>query len=588
MARRESGVLEIRTAALPHRTSVANPIDRTARHRASWRVWFIYVHRWLGIACGLLFVAWFASGIVMMYHRMPTVTVAERLAHAELLDVERLRLTPAEAATAAGARSAAGIVLGMLEGRPVYRLGRSHPSVVFADDGSPLGEVGPERAMAVAMKWSSGVGTPSYDRLLGRSDQWTLQNPSRTHLPLHRVRLGDPDGTVVYISTRTGEVVMQTTRSERFWGYLGPVTHWLYLPMLRRHGPIWTWVILVTSGVGCVMCLSGLVVGLFQWSPSARYRRRRGGTRTPYSGLLWWHHYTGLAFGVLAFTWTFSGLLSMGPFAWSEYGSDGVEQRRIVSGEPRTEGMTAETIRSAVEELGRSTTPRELTLSFFQGAPYWTVDGFGPLSDHEDAPNEDTAPFTPLLVSALDPSSGAFERFDDASMERVARAVMPGVDVEEATWIHAYDAYYYGRPGERPLPVLRVAYADSLDTRIYFDPRRGTIALASRPGVRLNRWLYQGLHSLDFPGLYNARPWWDLVVILLSLGGLVVSATTLLPSWRRLRRHGKAFARRTVTEPAASAGGGLSDVANPVEPGHRAPSSSTPSPAPTTSRLGQL
>jgi hypothetical protein len=33
------------------------------------------------------------------------------------------------------------------------------------------------------------------------------------------------------------------------------------------------------------------------------------------------------------------------------------------------------------------------------------------------------------------------------------------------------------------------------------------------------RWLYRGLHSLDFPWLYNHRPAWDIVVITLMLAG---------------------------------------------------------------------
>jgi hypothetical protein len=58
-------------------------------------------------------------------------------------------------------------------------------------------------------------------------------------------------------------------------------------------------------------------------------------------------------------------------------------------------------------------------------------------------------------------------------------------------------------------------------------------------GGRWNRWLYHGLHSLDFPFLYNRRPLWDIVLIVLSAGGLVLSATTLVPSWRRLARHAR-------------------------------------------------
>jgi hypothetical protein len=62
-------------------------------------------------------------------------------------------------------------------------------------------------------------------------------------------------------------------------------------------------------------------------------------------------------------------------------------------------------------------------------------------------------------------------------------------------------------------------------------------------GARWNRWLYHGFHSLDFPFMYYRRPLWDAVVILFSIGGIVLSATTLLPSWRRLIRHMRRVAR---------------------------------------------
>ena len=50
---------------------------------------------------------------------------------------------------------------------------------------------------------------------------------------------------------------------------------------------------------------------------------------------------------------------------------------------------------------------------------------------------------------------------------------------------------------------------------------------------RLERWLYDGLHSLDFPFLYYQRPLWDAVLILLSIGGIVSTVTIAAPVWRR-------------------------------------------------------
>ncbi|MGE3707693.1 MAG: hypothetical protein AB7I13_20655, partial [Vicinamibacterales bacterium] len=44
--------------------------------------------------------------------------------------------------------------------------------------------------------------------------------------------------------------------------------------------------------------------------------------------------------------------------------------------------------------------------------------------------------------------------------------------------------------------------------------------------------------------LYFHRPLWDIVVIVLSIGGTLLSITTFVPAWRRLMRHGRAFVGR--------------------------------------------
>ena len=52
----------------------------------------------------------------------------------------------------------------------------------------------------------------------------------------------------------------------------------------------------------------------------------------------------------------------------------------------------------------------------------------------------------------------------------------------------------------------------------------------------MNRWLYHGLHSLDFPWLYNYRPLWDIVVITFMVGGTALCVTSLVLAWRVLGR----------------------------------------------------
>jgi uncharacterized iron-regulated membrane protein len=489
--------------------------------RFGWWEALAFTHRWLGIAGCLLFLLWFVSGIAMMYVRMPEVTAAERLAHLAVIEGSLINFSVADAAAVSGA-SAASVQVTMLGSRPVYRFGGRTPSTVFADTGQRLENVSGDEALALAHSFAPGsASTVRAIGLASEPDQWMLQ--SRAHLPAHQIALGDAAGTEIYVSTMTGEVVMETTARERFWAYIGPVAHWLYLPVLRRNGPLWTDVIIWSSSAGCVLCILGLVAGLVRFSPRRRFSLRGGRTMSPYAGWLKWHHYAGLIFGVFTFTWTFSGLLSMDPFPSLSSGGPTSDQRRAVSGTPSgPDALTTEAIRSAVTSARSALQPKELSLIRFRGRQYWLAS---------------ESPARHVLVDAAHPDGPPFPRFEDAALEAVGREAMPGAQIVDATWLAAYDDYYYDRDGVRSLPVLRVRYDDPQQTWIYLDPGRGALALVVRPPDRLNRWLYHGLHSLDFPFLYSSRPAWDVLVIALSLGGIVGVASSLVPTWRRLRRH---------------------------------------------------
>jgi hypothetical protein len=160
----------------------------------------------------------------------------------------------------------------------------------------------------------------------------------------------------------------------------------------------------------------------------------------------------------------------------------------------------------------------------FRGRPYLLGHGGSPSGDAH-------------IVSALTPGDGTFDRFPAADLIDAAAEAMPGVGVRELVTLDAYDSYYYDRTGSAPLPVLRVAYADPQQTTLYIDPGQGVIVRKEERLTLWNRWLYHGLHSLDFPFLYASRPLWDALVVLLSLGGMALAATTLWPSWQRLARH---------------------------------------------------
>ncbi len=507
-----------------------------------WRKLFAYSHRWMGIALCILFVGWFISGIVMMYARMPGMANEERLARAPVLDLSTVTLSPAEAAMRSLIR-ADRVQVGMYAKRPVYRFGGRGQTMVFADTGEIFAGIGQDQALEVARRYAPGhQGAIRHAEYLTEPDQWTLG--SRHALPMHRFALDDEAGTHLYVSEVTGDVELRTSSRERFWGYLGPVIHWVYFTPLRTHTYEWGQFIIWSSLIGCAMCITGIVWGLWRFSPRMQFRLKRVPSTSPYAGWMKWHHVSGLIFGVLALTWTYSGLLSMGPFNWFQSPPPGRAEREASTGGPlKLDLMTIDSMRAAVAAIEPSYAPKELDSMQFRGEPFWTA---------YRAPSERQAvlwmnigllPRAPLpqlehrYVSAVAPERGTITTFGDEAMAEIAQAAMPGVAVQDAVWLQDYDGYYYDVRGSRPLPVLRIRYADANATWLYLDPERGGIVQRSGKVSRLRRWLYQGLHSLDFPFLYHRRPLWDIVVIVLSIGGTVLSLTTMVPAWRRLRRH---------------------------------------------------
>lgn len=491
----------------------------------------LFVHRWLGIAGGGLFILWFASGIVLMYVRMPALDLHERLQRLPELDLETAVFSPHEAARRLGL-TPRYLRIGTLSERPVYRfLDRSGWRVVFADTGEPLSGLGPGEAMQIARRFApEHAATIRYDRRLSEADQWTLL--SGALLPMHRIALGDPADSRLYVSERTGETVLQTTRRERRLAYLGPISHWLYFTPLRRHSALWLQSVLWLSTLGCVLSLTGLAWGLWRFSLKRRYRRLGVLRRSPYEGLLRWHHYAGLVFGFTTFAFVLSGGLSLDPFNWHPGNAPTTEQRSAMAGGPLDlEAVTVTNLRTGIAAIAESFAVKELEWVQFQGEPF--------LLAHRSSSTDRSrvAPLQHLLVSAITPEAGTFSAFEESELLEAASRAMPTAIITEATRLSAYDSYYYDRYGDRPLPVLRVRYDDPQQTWLYLDPGRGAIALRAEKRSRLNRWLYHGLHSLDFGFLYSRRPLWDIVVLTLCLGGLFLSTATLVPAFRRLRSH---------------------------------------------------
>ena len=484
--------------------------------------WLIWTHRYVGIPLSVLFVLWFASGIVMMYTGdMPRLAPRERLERLAPLDLSRIDLTPADAAARAGVgRFPARAALLTVMGRPAYRF---DGATVFADTGARMPPADPAAARKAAARFSGAPAAAIHHvGLVERPDQWTLV--ARGALPAHRFRVDDGAGTELYVSRRTAEVAMVTTRRTRLLAWLGAIPHWFYLPALRIDRPLWQAVIVWTSAFGCLIAVSGLLLGLIRF----RWRRPPGGEpRIPYAGLMWWHYLTGAVFGVVTLTWVFSGLLSVQPFAWMHARGLDVPPSALGGGPPFLADYPA-IDRAAWDRATGGGPVKEVRLRRIDGRPHYEV---------RLAPGEGGPGRRERLLLAADTLLPRAPSPDAGAVAARLQAALPGVPVTGAARLDAYDAYYYGRgAGAPPLPVIRVRFADPLETWVYIDPADLRVARSVHRYSRLERWLFNGLHSLDFAFWYDRRPLWDIGLIALSLGGLASSGIGLWVGAGRIRR----------------------------------------------------
>jgi hypothetical protein len=478
---------------------------------------FILTHRYVGIATCVLFVMWFASGVVMMYVGFPQLTAAERFKGLAPLDLRTAHLLPAQALAAAGVDGwPRELRLEMVLGRPAYIV---HPwegpwRTVFADDGTVLQGVSSAQAVAAARHFSS-VPRVRYLGLIER-DQWTVPNSLNVYRPLHHLALEDAAGTELYVSDRTGEVIRDTTRHERFWNWCGAVPHWLYVTELRRYPDVWRQVVLWVSGVGIVSAVTGIVVGVVRWRPRKRYHT---GSTSPYHGMMRWHHVLGLAAAIPLLTWIVSGWLSLDPGRWaSERSLDRAAQERYagIEGEPPRFVVTPA---GAWHLAAMQPRAKEVRLRFWEGRPHYVF---------ASAPGERLRIADQL--TPLPPVIADLEAFTE-----VAQRLLPDAHLTRTQVLHTYDFYWYAHHSPRLLPVLRLIFNDPQATWFHIDPVTGEVLERLDASRRLQRILFNALHSLDFPMLLAHRPAWDLTVIALSAVGLALSLTGLVVAWERLR-----------------------------------------------------
>src|SRR6185437_1166392 len=128
--------------------------------------WLTLIHRYLGIAIGILMAAWCLSGVVMMYVSYPGLARSERLRSLPPLDL-RACCTSLDR-TLADDEQILSFQLEMLADQPVLRLRRADGRASMLDlrSGREIGPVPAQHAETVAANFAATSGVQGTFRLV--------------------------------------------------------------------------------------------------------------------------------------------------------------------------------------------------------------------------------------------------------------------------------------------------------------------------------------------------------------------------------------------------------------------------------------
>ena len=472
------------------------------------------VHRWLGIVMCLFFGMWFASGALMLFIPFPALDDQRHLAAMPVINTRAIRLSPAEALARIPPTAGRLEALRLVEGPhgPTYLLQPDGSAfmAVSAAAGSVLPAISPQEAGTQAQRLvHAGVKAivgPYYD------DQWIVTQRFNPYRPFFRVDLADAAGSHVYISQRTGEALQVTTRLQRVANYAGSIVHWIYPTILRRYPTAWSYTVWAISLVGIAMTTAGIVLGCYRSWVSLHNARRPG--ISPFRKLFRLHHVLGLGAGFFLLTWIFSGWLSVDHGILFPTGKPTAAEVDAFRGETLEDAARQITSTDLAIVNGQSS----VELNAVQGHPVLTSHGAG------------TGSATTRLRQG-----DAWTWLGMDILLRAAHAAWPSTQPTAAA-ITAQDDYAHLLYDGLPADALRLKLHDAAGTWVHVSASTGQIIDVQDRRRRLYRWLFNGLHTFDIPGLSTHDLLRKLVMLPLLMAGFLLSTTGIVLAKRRLAR----------------------------------------------------
>ena len=455
-------------------------------------------HKYTGILVSALFMMWFITGLVLIYHPYPRLSEELYNSHKEVLTASLPELYSIQDRVEGKIQS---LKLWQFQGQTRLDVKTSEKMYkLLADTLDRVINIDYKCVEKVAKQWTDAP-VIKVDTLHKRQ-QWVLYSKYEKELPIYKFHFDDGYKSHLFVSGKSADVLQLTTAKDRFWAYLGAIPHKLYFPFLRRNTDVWMDTVVVGGSVCFAAALTGFIYGLYLF---IRRKRVKGSWGNPFRKRWQRIHFTfGLLFGIFTIAWGVSGIFSMSR----------VPQWIIKTQAPHTFDKTRLWGKNLlpIDEYKLSFNKvkeiypqlKEIKLARFARIPaYIIIEGAN--TRYLDASEED--------VKILEiPQSEIVEGFEN----------MYGKDVPvKVSLLEEYDNYYVNLRKTYELPVYKVE-VDNSDRELYYvSPSDGYIKYMNK-NKKADKWLFSGIHYLNVPWLINRPVIWNISIWFLCCGCAVV------------------------------------------------------------------
>ncbi len=464
---------------------------------------------------GLLFVVWFISGFIMIYHSFPKPRPQNYFHGLSKFSGHETLSSPKDLLDK---YPGSEIRLEIVNEQPVYRFPGRKPAIYNASSLKQLRSLGETECRRILK--SNFPADMIEVKELNDFDQWIPWSYYKAYFPIYKYRLNDKHKTHVYVSSTKGEIVQETTHRSRVYAWMGAIPHWLYFKNLRLHSKLWSDVIIWLSAIGCIVCISGIISGCI------RLKRKKVQFHSPYKKkTLKWHHIGGLLFGCFVFTFILSGLMSLADIPdWVVKREKSVNyyqlwNKQIISDSTCHHGFTQ------LLQHNETATAKRISFNNILGRSF-----YGVYSNKANKPDYYTIKEGKIM---------SLPKVSDSLLERNLKTLIPDKHYKTEL-LSDYNSFYrYNAKRLMPLPVYEVTLEDQFNTRLFIDHHTGKLLKVTNNSTQLQWWLYQGLHTFKFGCFSHYEGLRQTWLIFISMGGTIVSLTAFLLFVRYLRRKTK-------------------------------------------------